>query len=132
VFAATQHNSIYAFDADSNAGATGGLLWHTNMGGLRRNSNNDYGNRYGPYHDINPKLITGTPVHRPGFGTVYFDVFTHEGTQYFHRIHALDIATGAERPYAPVLVRRVSSGAWRGSSGGVLPSVPSRACKGQR
>src|SRR5215467_8309353 len=49
VYVATQHNSVYAFDADSNAGTNGGLLWHTNMGTSAATPNNDYGNRYGPY-----------------------------------------------------------------------------------
>jgi uncharacterized repeat protein (TIGR03806 family) len=125
VYVATQHNSIYAFDADSNAGASGGLIWHTNMGTSSATPNNDYGNRYGPYHDINPEVgITGTPVIDPASGTIYFDVFTHEGTQYFHRIHALDVATGAERPYAPVLVTASVPGVGVGSSGGVLPFSP--------
>jgi uncharacterized repeat protein (TIGR03806 family) len=125
VVVATQHNSVYAFDADSNAGATGGLLWHTNMGTSSATPNNDYGNRYGPYHDINPEVgIAGTPVIDPASGTLYFDVFTHEGTNYFHRIHALDVATGNERPYGAVAVSASVPGVGVGSSGGILPFNP--------
>src|SRR5271168_4760139 len=32
VFVTTANNSVYAFDADSNAGANGGLLWHADLG----------------------------------------------------------------------------------------------------
>ena len=125
VYVATQHDSVYAFDADSNAGANGGLLWHTNLGVSAATPNNDYGNRYGPYHDINPEVgITGTPVIDPSSGTIYFDVFTHENTQYYHRLRALDIATGAERSYSPVLVSASVPGVGVGSSGGVLAFNP--------
>jgi uncharacterized repeat protein (TIGR03806 family) len=125
VFVATQHDSVYAFDADSNAGPDGGLLWHTNLGTSSATPNGDYGNRYGPYHDINPEVgITGTPVIDPSTGTIYFDVFTHEGNQYFHRLHALDVATGLERPYAPIVVGGSLPGLGVGSSGGVLAFSP--------
>jgi hypothetical protein len=56
VYVATEHDSVYAFDADSNAGANGGLLWATNLGISAVMPNNDFGNRYGPYHDLVPEM----------------------------------------------------------------------------
>jgi hypothetical protein len=47
VYVATEHDSVYAFDADSNAGPNGGLLWSTNMGISAVTPNNDFGNRMG-------------------------------------------------------------------------------------
>src|SRR5438105_161644 len=91
VFVATEHNSVYAFDADSNPGVNSGLLWHVNLGTSAVTPNNDFGNRYGPYHDIDPEVgITSTPVIDLASGTMYVDAFTHDGTTvYNHRIHAL-------------------------------------------
>src|SRR5262249_28971742 len=60
----------------------------------------------------------------PVSGTIYFDTFTHEGAQYFHRLRALDITTGAERPYSQVIVAASVPGVGVGSSGGVLPFSP--------
>ena len=54
VFVATENNDVYAFDADSNAGANGGVLWHVNLGPAAAMPNAFFGNRYGPYHDIKP------------------------------------------------------------------------------
>ncbi len=121
VYVGTEHDTVYAFDADSNAGVTGGLLWQTNLGISAVTPNSDFGNRYGPYHDLNPEMgITGTPVIDPVSGTLYVDAFTHEGASYFHRIHALDITSGSERPFSPVLVTASVPGVGVGSSGGVL------------
>src|SRR5690242_15777805 len=44
VFAATEHNSVYALDANSNSGANGGVLWHVNFGPSSPMPNNDFGN----------------------------------------------------------------------------------------
>ena len=121
VFVATEHDSLYAFDADSNQGPNGGLLWYTNLGISAVTPNNDFGNRYGAYHDLTPEMgITGTPVIDPVSGTIYLDVFTHEGTNYFHRIHALDITSGHERPYSPGLVTATVPGRGVSSSAGTL------------
>ncbi len=53
--------------------------------------------------------MTGTPVIDPATGTLYVDAFTREvvpgvSTNYFHRIHALNITNGTEQPYSPVVV----------------------------
>ena len=125
IFVATQHNSVYAFDADSNTGTNGGLLWQVNLGPSAATPNNDFGNRYGPYHDIDPEVgITSTPVIDLASGTIYLDAFTHEGSSYFHRIHALDLFTGAEKPFSPVLVSASVPGTGVDSSGGVVTFNP--------
>jgi hypothetical protein len=121
VFVATMHNSVYAFDADSKAGTNDGLLWKVNLGTSAATPNNDFGNRYGPYHDIRPEVgIVGTPVIDLTAGTLFVDAFTHEGSSYLHRIHALNILTGAERPNSPVVVSASIPGTGVGSSSGIL------------
>ena len=131
-FIATESNTVYAFDADS-AGAAGGLLWKTNLGppavttiaGVFTNKN--FGTRYNnnAYTDIVPRVgITGTPVIDLNSGTLYVDAFTGEAgggaTNYFHRLHALNLANGTEQPYSPVVVSASVPGNGVGSVGGTL------------
>jgi hypothetical protein len=114
VFVATEHNSVYAFDADSNGGANGGLLWHVNLGDSAPSTSLQF-------QAIKPEVgITGTPVIDPGTGTLYVDVFTTDGTDFSHHIHALNIADGSERPFSPVLVSASVPGHGVGSSNGVV------------
>jgi hypothetical protein len=121
VFVATMHDSVYALDADSNSGPNGGVLWQVSLGTSAAMPNNDFGNRYGPYHDIRPEVgIIGTPVIDLAAGTIYLSAFTHEGTNYVQRIHALSITTGAERPFSPVVVSATINGIGVASSGGKL------------
>src|SRR5262249_41294460 len=124
VFVATQHNSVYAFDADSNAGASGGLLWQVNLGPSAATPTSDFGNRFGSFADIVPEVgITGTPVIDPAAGLLYVDTFTHEGAAYFHKLHALNITNGVEQPFSPVTVAASISGTGVGSTNGVLSFV---------
>jgi hypothetical protein len=117
IFVATQHDSVYALDADNNT-AAGGVLWQVNLGPSAATPNNDFGNRYGPYHDIDPEVgITSTPVIDLASGTIYVEAFTHEGSSYLHRLHALDIFTGAEKPFSPVVVAASVPGMGVDSSG---------------
>jgi hypothetical protein len=123
VFVATEHDSVYAFDADNNVGVTNGLLWHVSLGTSAVTPNPDFGTRYNnnQYTDITPEVgITGTPVIDLASGTLYVDAFTHEGSSYFHRLHALNITNGLEQPNSPVLLNVSVPGNGVGSSGGVL------------
>ena len=117
VFVATEHNSVYAFDADSNGGANGGLLWQVNLGTSAPTPSSGL-----PFNAIKPEVgITGTPVIDTGSQTLYVDAFTQEGTNFIHRIHALNITTGAERSFSPVVVSASVHGNGSGSKNGILP-----------
>ncbi len=131
-FIATESNSVYAFDADS-AGAAGGLLWKTNLGPPAVTTitggfiNKNFGTRYSnnSYTDITPRVgITGTPVIDTNTGTIYLDAFTGElgggVTNYFHRIHALNLTNGAEKSFSPVIVAASVPGNGTGSVSGFL------------
>ena len=126
VYVASEHDTVYAFDADSNLGANSGLLWKTNLGIAALSANGEFGTRYcgNCFPDIVPEVgITGTPVIDPATGTLYVNVFTREisgTTNYIHRIHALNITNGAARPYSPVVVAGSVPGTGVDSVAGVM------------
>ena len=66
VYAATMHNTVYAFDSDT----PGVPLWSVNLGPSVPTS--DYDSDEGPYSDILPENgVLSTPVIDPATGTVY-------------------------------------------------------------
>jgi hypothetical protein len=105
VIVATQHESLYAFDADASPCTT---LWHVNLidsmhGGTSgetsvpsAGSGALVGSGYG---DISPEVgITGTPVIDPATNTLYVvSKSANASTQFFQRLHAIDVTTGNER-----------------------------------
>ncbi|HLK18341.1 MAG TPA: hypothetical protein VKT81_05265 [Bryobacteraceae bacterium] len=120
VLVATENDSVYAFDADSGAGANSTPLWHVSF------LNPGAGVTSVPYGDtgcdqITPELgITSTPVIDASSGTVYVVAMTKEigggSVNYVHRLHALDIASGKERPSSPVVIQATYSGTGEGGS----------------
>ena len=126
LFVATEHDTVYALDADGNLGTNNGVLWKNNVGLSANSATAPFGYRYtgGGYTDIVPEVgITGTPVIDPKTGTIYMDAFTRDvvgnKTNYNHRIHALDVTTGNERPYSPVIVAGSVPGTGVGSTNGI-------------
>jgi hypothetical protein len=106
VLAATQHDSLYAFDADASPCAT---LWTVSLidaahgagAGEAPVPSGPTGNLVGSgYGDITPEVgVTGTPVIDPSTGTLYVvsKSMNAAGTQFYQRLHAIDIATGSEK-----------------------------------
>jgi uncharacterized protein (TIGR03437 family) len=93
VYVATQHNDVYAFDAD----AAGGSLWHVNLGPSVPGS--DYN-----VADLNEIGILSTPVIDASTSTIYLVANTKENGNAIFRLHALDLTTGDEKFGAPATI----------------------------
>jgi uncharacterized protein (TIGR03437 family) len=126
VLVATEHDSVYAFDADNGSGANTTPLWHVSF------INPAAGVTTVPYADtgcnqIVPELgVTSTPVIDAVSGTVYVVAMTKEtaggAANYVQRLHALDISSGAERGGSPVAIQATYPGT--GEGGDTLTFVP--------
>jgi hypothetical protein len=105
VFVATEHDSVYAFDADSSDGPNALPLWQVSFAGSATGETTVSADDAFHCPAISPELgITGTPVIDPSTNTLYVAAMTERNNSFFHRLHALDITTGAERPGSPVVI----------------------------
>jgi hypothetical protein len=130
VYVVTEHDSIYAFDADSNSGTNSAPLWKVSLidpaKGITTVSSGDVS-----CNDLVPEIgITGTPVIDPIGKTIYFVAKTKENGVFFQRLHALDVTTGAERPNSPVVIQATVAGTGDGSDDGKVSFDP--LTEGQR
>lgn len=125
VFVATEHDSVYAFDADGNTGANAAPLWHVSFinpaaGITTVNSQSDLS-----CSNISPEVgITGTPVIDPASNTLYVVAKTKENGAFFQRLHALDITSGAEKFGGPIVVQATVPGTGDGNTGGQVAFDP--------
>ncbi len=128
IFVATQHDSVYAFDADASPCVT---LWqapllnsaHGGSVGETPVPTADVGNGY---KDIQPEIgVTGTPVIDPSSSTLYVVSKSENLTgTFYQQLHALDLASGNEKFSGPVPITATVPGTGDGSSGGNLAFNP--------
>ena len=115
VFVATEHDSVYAFDAQ-----TGATLWHVSLLAAGESPSDDRG-----CGQITPEIgVTSTPVIDRGagpHGAIFLVAMSKDGSSSYHqRLHALDVTTGAELFNGPVAVDPTYSSA----AGGVKSFSP--------
>jgi hypothetical protein len=123
VYVATEHDSVYALDADNPASPP---LWQVSFinpaAGINSVSTTDVSNNL-----ISPEYgITGTPVIDIQNGTLYVVAYTNEKGTLVYRLHALDIISGAEKLAGPVLIQASVPGTGDGSAGGSVALNPVR------
>ena len=115
VYVATEHDSVYAFDAD-----TGATLWRREFTDASR------GITTVPYQDVGTDDIareigiTGTPVIDRANGAIYFVTKTKRqggGVSYHQELHALDLASGADKFGGPVEITATVPGQGVGTTG---------------
>jgi hypothetical protein len=114
VYVATNHDSVYAFDAD---GLTSTPLW--------KKSFIDSAAGITTYPPVDACCVTevgiaGTMVIDPATKTIYVVAATKENGTYVHRLHALDATSGSERPNSPVVISGSVAGTGDSTSGGVV------------
>ncbi len=116
---ATAHNSVYAFDADDLAAKQ--PLWKVNLGPSVP-ATEVYTTKW---TDMRIEIgITSTPVIDPSTSTIFVEAKTKERGAYVQRLHALDIATGAEKSGSPVEIKASVPGSGMASAGGQVAFDP--------
>jgi hypothetical protein len=90
LYVATEHDTVFAFDAD-----TGAQLWKMSLLGTNETPSDTRG-----CGQVTPEIgITSTPVidlKAGPHGTIFVVAMSKNGSNYFQRLHALDLTTGGE------------------------------------
>jgi hypothetical protein len=115
IYVATEHNSIYAFDAD---GLSGTPYWQTSF--INPPAVTSVPNSFAPSSVMPEVGITSTPVIDPIGMTLYTVANTLEGSNVVYRLHALDITTGAEKFGGPIVIQAVVPGNGFGTNKGFI------------
>jgi hypothetical protein len=119
VYAVTEHDSVYAFDA-----ITGSIVWRVSLLGSGETTSDTRG-----CSQVTPEIgITSTPVidrSRGPNGIVYVVAMSKTSAgAYIQRLHALDAALGTELLGGPQTIQASYPGAGAGSAGGFVAFAP--------
>ena len=119
VYVVTEHDGVYAYDADS-----GNALWQISLAAAGETPSPDPG-----CTDITPEIgITSTPVidrSRGPNGALYAVAMTTDANgNVHHRLHAIDLATGAELFGGPTEIAATYPGNGAEGANGVLTFAP--------
>jgi hypothetical protein len=121
LYAVTEHDSIYAFDADSITAAGGTVLWQVSalLAGETPSDNRGC-------TQVSPEIgITSTPVIDRGRNAIYIVAMSKDATGNYHqRIHALDLTTGTELFGGPTTIQASYPGTGDNSSDGSVVFDP--------
>jgi hypothetical protein len=122
VLVATQHDSLYALDADTSPCVQ---LWHVSLidagHGATSGEVTVTANATTSMFVVSapPEVgVTGTPVIDPASGILYVVSMSMNpaGTSFYQRLHAIDITTGSEKPGSPVLIAANYPGTYGGGT----------------
>jgi uncharacterized protein (TIGR03437 family) len=117
LFLCTQHNSVYAYDADSAAAPN--LLWQVNLGPSVPSGT------FGDYGAIAPEIgILSTPVIDPTAGVLYVVADTLPNGSPQFQLHALDLRSGKDIANSPVTVAGQVEGNGAGAQDDVVVFDP--------
>ena len=117
VYVATEHDSVYAFDADN-----GKPYWHAKL--LPKHSRTVSSTQV-QCDDLIPEIgITSTPVIDLVSSTIYVLSKAQTNSVCFQQLHALDLTTGMEKFGGPVTITASVPGSGDGSANSVISFDP--------
>ena len=123
LYVATEHGSVFAFDADNVSATAAKPLWQisTQMTGEVPSDDRSC-------NQVTPEIgITSTPVIDRTRGAIYVIAVSKNGSgNYFHRLHALDLTSGKEMFGGPTTITATFPGNGAGSSGGTVTFDPAQ------
>ncbi|MGH8280559.1 MAG: pyrrolo-quinoline quinone [Gammaproteobacteria bacterium] len=119
LYVASEHDSVYAFDADSSA-----VLWQVSLLGTGEMPSDDRG-----CDQVSPEIgVTATPVidlKAGAHGAIFVVAMSKDANgNYYQRLHALDLASGAELASSPVTVQAKYPGTGDNSANGYVVFDP--------